>query len=235
MHCCHWKGSIRQPEKHQILISEFGEARFRNPDRQQERKIFQRTTARSKYVQSGLTSKKSLQGTDHTNLTRSVSRGKDIYKYVHKTRFSINYVFTQRSIPRQGWRYFPKKGCAPSTGGASLHMMWFSSLNHRENTTVRQAITALYIQTAKGIVVSDVQANVYIKESWRSSMDTFGERFSVSGYRSEHQFNPNDSEREVINTSVWERWRWKHLFGRCATCGGIWPGDLMITNLKITS
>ena len=48
--------------------------------------------------------------------------------------------------------------------GASLHMMRLSSLNHKEKKTSRQSNTIRDIQTANGIVVSDTEAKVYIKE-----------------------------------------------------------------------
>ena len=48
--------------------------------------------------------------------------------------------------------------------GPSLHMMGLSSLNHKEKKTIRQSNTIRDIQTANGIVVSDTEAKVYIKE-----------------------------------------------------------------------
>ena len=67
----------------------------------------------------------------------------------------------------------------PIDSGAALRVMGLSSLDHKEKT-IRQSSTILVIETANRIVVSDTQAKVYIKEPWRLSMDTFGERFSVS-------------------------------------------------------
>ena len=48
--------------------------------------------------------------------------------------------------------------------GASEHRMGLSSVNHTEKKTIRRPSSILDIQTANGIVVSDTQAKVYIKE-----------------------------------------------------------------------
>ena len=48
--------------------------------------------------------------------------------------------------------------------GASLHMMEVSSLIEQEKTTDRCSSKALNIQTASGMVTTDTQAKVYIRE-----------------------------------------------------------------------
>ena len=48
--------------------------------------------------------------------------------------------------------------------GASLHVMWLSSLNNEEKKHIRPISKTVDIQTANGIVVSDTQAKVNIKE-----------------------------------------------------------------------
>ena len=57
-----------------------------------------------------------------------------------------------------------KERMSMDDSGASLQMMGSSSLNDKEKKTIRQSSTILDIQTANGIVVSDTQAKVYIKE-----------------------------------------------------------------------
>ena len=58
-----------------------------------------------KHVQSGMTSKKSYQGTEHTHLTKSVSRGKHITNMAHeqpcpRSRFDQNKTREQLCAPR---------------------------------------------------------------------------------------------------------------------------------------
>ena len=48
--------------------------------------------------------------------------------------------------------------------GASLHVMALSSLNNNEKNTIRQSNNILGIQTASGVLVSDMQEQVYIME-----------------------------------------------------------------------
>ena len=87
----------------------------RNPDRQRKRKedlqMHHRTT---KVVQSGMKSKKSLQGIDHTNFTRSSSRRKDSTRMSTKRTSEVTSLQSRR-IPRQAWRYIPKERCTQST------------------------------------------------------------------------------------------------------------------------
>ena len=68
----------------------------------------------------------------------------------------------RRRIPRQAWRYFPKKGCTWST--VALRYIWLDNLLWIVNRSIRQSSKILDIQTANGVVVSDTQATVYIKE-----------------------------------------------------------------------
>ena len=79
------KEQMRPKDQHQTLISELGESKIQGhcnrwtrswpAARTEDLPMHHRTI---KHVQSGMTSKKSYQGTEHTHLTRSVSRGKHI-------------------------------------------------------------------------------------------------------------------------------------------------------------
>ena len=59
-------------------------------------------------------------------------------------------------------------------------MMGLCSLDHGEKKTIRQSSKIMDNQRANGIVVSDTQAKVHIKELGTYLRCTFGERFSVS-------------------------------------------------------
>ena len=80
------------------------------------------------------------------------------------TNFSRNYVPTKAKNTATGIVTHSKGRVYKVDSGASLHMMGLSSLNHNEKKTIRRSRTILDIQTASGVVVSDAQAKVYIKE-----------------------------------------------------------------------
>ena len=48
--------------------------------------------------------------------------------------------------------------------------------------TIRKSSEILDIQTASGVVVSNTEAKVYIKETWRLFLGTFGGRISFSAF-----------------------------------------------------
>ena len=99
------------------------------------------------------------------------------YADVNKTSFFRNYVLTKAKDTATGLA-IPSKGRVYMVdSGALLHMMGLSSLNHKEKKTIRQSNTTRDIQTANGIVVSDTEAKVYIKELGAYPGATFGERF----------------------------------------------------------
>ena len=62
-------------------------------------------------LQSGMRSKKSLQGKKHTNFTKRSSRWKESSVMSTKQTSSEVTSLQRRRIPRPAWRYIPKKGC----------------------------------------------------------------------------------------------------------------------------
>ena len=117
----------------------------------------------TKGLLSGMRSKKHLQGTKHTNSTHSPS------ERTTKQNFFRSYVLTKAKFSATGLAIHSKERVYVVDSGASLYMMGLSSLNHKEKKIIRHPSKTLGIQTTNGIVVS-----------WRLSMDTFGERFSVT-------------------------------------------------------
>ena len=97
-------------------------------------------------VQSGMGSKKSLQGMDQ----------------LFKTKGHHKDVPTKAKNAATGLATHCKERMYIVDSGASLRMKGLSSLNHREKT-IRQSSTILDIQAATGIEVSDTRGKVYIK------------------------------------------------------------------------
>ena len=117
-----------EKEKHQILISEFGESNIqrqfsisgRDPDQQQERKISKCTAARPKMCRVGMRSKNILQSMDQINVTKSSSRRKDTEQTSSETE--ATYTATGLAI-------HSKERMCIFDSGAALRMMGLSSLN----------------------------------------------------------------------------------------------------------
>ena len=104
--------------------------------------------------------KKSLQGTQHTNCTKSPSRKKGHSSDVHKNFFR-SYVPTNTKNTTTSLVIHSKERMHIVDSGASLHMMGLTSPSHNEKKTVKQDSG---YSDPNGIVVSDTQAKVYIKD-----------------------------------------------------------------------
>ena len=171
-YCAEKETSVRR-EKHQILISERGESKIqrqisipeRDPDRQQERKISKCTTMRSKKYrmergarrlcnthsiqtsQGALQDERTQQGCpQNKGLFRSLCSYKG-----EAYRDRIGDTFQRKAVHCRQWR------CVTYAG------IVFSESHRKDDcSTVKQK--SGYSQTATGIVVSDPQAKVYIKE-----------------------------------------------------------------------
>ena len=89
---------------------------------------------------------------------------KEHYKDVHKTNIFRSFVHTEAKSTATGLATHSKERVYIVDSGSSLHMMGLSYLNHKEKKSIRQSSNILDIQTASGIVVSDTQPKVYIKE-----------------------------------------------------------------------
>ena len=111
-------------------------------------------------------SKKSLQDTQHTNLHKKALQDKKTSTVMSvEQKFFRSYVRAQRRrLPRPSLAIHSKERVYTVDSGASLHMMELSSLSNKGKRTVRLSSNILDVQTANGIVVSDSQAMVYIKE-----------------------------------------------------------------------
>ena len=116
----------------------------------------------TKDVQSEKRSEKNLHGTEHTSFTKSSSR-KDTARMFTQTNFFSSFVLTKANTAT-GLTIHCKESVYIVDSGASLHMMGLCFLNHKEKKTTRLSSNILDIQTANGIVVSDTQAKIYIKE-----------------------------------------------------------------------
>ena len=138
MRYCVWKRTSVRKEKHQLLISEFGESKIqrhnstseRDPNKWWKRKISKCTT-------------------DQSPQNQTSSEGMSLQR---------------RRVPRQAWRYIPKKGCTSST--VALRYIWWDYLlgiTEKRRLFDIQA-TNLDFQIANDIVVSDTHAKVYINE-----------------------------------------------------------------------
>ena len=111
---------------------------------------------------------------------------------VHKTKFFRRYVPTKAKFTATVLAIHSKERVYKVDCGASVHMMGVSSPTHKEKKTIRQACGILDLLTANGIVVSDTQAKVYIKELgaclWihlvndSLSVPPFGRQCSELGY-----------------------------------------------------
>ena len=118
----------------------------------------------TKGPQSGMRSNMSLQGIKQTNSTRSSSSLKGHHSDVHNNKLlqklrpykgeeyrdRLSDTFRRKSVQSRQWRFVTYDGA-----------VFFES---QRKKTIRQSRTILDIQTASGVVVSDAQAKVYIKE-----------------------------------------------------------------------
>ena len=86
--------------------------------------------------------------------------------------------------------------------GASLRIVGLSSLTNKEKNTIRQSRKNLDIQTTTGIVVSDTQTIIYMKElgayQWLSSSPKNGRIISSNtgnpqGELMENRFNSDSA------------------------------------------
>ena len=109
-------------------------------------------------------SKKCVQGTKHTSFHKELFKIKGHYSDVHKTNFFRSYVPTQMKNTATGLAIHSNERVYTVDSGASLHTKGLSSLNEKGKKTIRQSSKILNIQTACGVVVSDTQAKVFIKE-----------------------------------------------------------------------
>ena len=103
--------------------------------------------------------------TQSIHISQGVLQDKqDIPKMFIQQYVSRSCVFGKATKPRLAWWYIPKKGSTQSTVAPLYtwwdHLFWIM----KRERLFGQWSNVLDIQTANGIVVSDTQAKVYIKE-----------------------------------------------------------------------
>ena len=98
----------------------------------------------TKALQSGMSSKQSLQGLKHTNYTKSSSRQQDTTVMSTEETSSEATSLRRRRIPREAWRYIPKKGRTWPTV-APRYKSWNYLLWTKERSTLFDSLAKIWI------------------------------------------------------------------------------------------